>query len=315
MKAITISKFGGLDVIQLTTVPVPVAAAGEVLIKTSYAGVNPVDYKIREGYLQGMMPHAFPLILGWDTAGQVAAVGAGVTGFKVGDRVYAYARKPTVQAGTYAEYVTVEAANLALTPRQLPDEQAAGVPLTALTAWQAIFDFAQLKAGQTLLIHAGAGGVGSFAIQLAKAAGATVIATASAENHDYLRTLGADVALDYRKDDLHASIKNLYPDGLDVVLDGVGGSTLTSSYGLVKRGGALVSIVDTPDAEKSSAYGIRASFIFVAPSGEQLTKISAMIAEGLVKAPRTEVLPLAMAAEAHRKSESRRTVGKIVLKI
>ena len=198
MKAIVIDAFGGPDRLRAAEVPTPKASAGEVVIELACTSVNPVDWKIREGMLSGLFPHTFPLILGWDAAGTVSDTGEAVNEFSVGDRVYAYCRKPTVQWGTYAEYVAVPASAVAAMPANLSFAEAAAIPLVGLTSWQVLFDAANLRAGQTVLIHAGAGGLGSIAIQLAKNAGATVFTTASAANHEYVRSLGADHVIDYR---------------------------------------------------------------------------------------------------------------------
>ncbi len=315
MKAIVIEKFGGAEELKLRDVAAPVAGPGELLIKVSHAGVNPVDYKIREGYLKEMMPHRFPVIMGWDVAGTVAVLGEGVRGFEPGDRVYAYARKPDVSLGTYAELIAVQAANAAPVPASLSDAQAAALPLAGLTAWQSLHDFAGLERGQTVLVHAGAGGVGSYAIQLAKAAGATVVTTASAAKHAYVKSLGADYAIDYTAADVAAELAKLFPEGVDVVMDCVGGETLVKSFPLVKRGGVVVSIVDTPSEALAIEHGVKAGFVFVSPSGSGLRELGRLVTSGALRAPEVEVLPLADAALAHRKSESRRTVGKIVLAV
>ncbi|MSQ77514.1 MAG: NADP-dependent oxidoreductase [Nitrospiraceae bacterium] len=175
MKAITIEKFGGPEVLKMNTVPTPIPLDNEVRIKISYAAINPVDWKIREGHLADMIPHHFPLILGWDLAGVIDSVGRNVKLFKVGDKVYSYARKPEVQWGTYAEYITLDESMVSLIPKSLTEEQSATIPLVGLTAWQALHDFSQIKEGMTVLVLGGAGGVGGFAIQFAKAAGATTL--------------------------------------------------------------------------------------------------------------------------------------------
>ena len=216
MKAIIINGFGGADGLQMAEVPTPTAQADEVLIRVAYAGVNPVDWKIREGMLEGLFEHRFPLILGWDAAGTVAAVGTAVTDFKVGDKVYAYCRRPIVQWGTYAEYLAMESSAVAPIPANLTFAQAAAIPLTALTSWQALFDAGQLKAVQSVLIHAGAGGTGGMAIQFAKHAGGTVFTTASAGNHEYVRSLGADHVIDYQRESFVEVVKNKSPDGVDL---------------------------------------------------------------------------------------------------
>lgn len=313
MKAIGIKEFGGIDKLAIIEVPKPKPSPNELLIEVVYTAVNPVDWKIREGYLKNWMPHEFPIILGWDVSGTVAAVGDGAHGFKVGDAIYAYCRKPVVQWGTYAEFVTFDANNVAKMPKNISYAQAAAIPLVGLTAWQAIFDDAKLKKGETILIHAGAGGVGSMAIQFAKHAGAYVYTTASKSNHDYVKKLGADVAIDYKNGFVN-EIKKLVPQGLDVVLDCVGGQTLKDSVQLLKQGGRLVSIVDKPDHELEKKH-IHASFVFVAPNGKQLAEIGRLIEEDKIIVPKIEEMPLKEAAAAQQKNREGHTQGKIVLKV
>src|ERR1700733_2368139 len=190
MKAMVIEKFGHEEQLHLGDIPTPLPSDNEVQIQVLYSAVNPVDWKIREGLMKNFLPHEFPLILGWDAAGIVKAIGKNVKKFKVGDEVFAYCRKPIVKWGTYAEYVCFDADNIALKPNNINFAEAAAIPLAGLTAWQALFDFAKLKKGESILIHGGAGGVGSFAIQFAKHAGAKVITTASKQNHDYVKKLG-----------------------------------------------------------------------------------------------------------------------------
>lgn len=315
MRAIVIDKFGGAENLKLREVENPIAGEGEILIQVSHAGVNPVDWKIREGYLSSLFRHRFPLILGWDVAGYVAAIGPGVNSFQVGDRVFAYGRKPCVHAGTYAELVTIPAAMVAHTPVGVSEAQAAAVPLAALTAWQGIYDFAGLEAKQTILIHAGAGGVGSFAIQLAKLRGAKVVTTATKSKNSYVSNLGADLVIDYSKENFFEKTKKWCPEGVDVVFDSVGGETLKKSFDVVKRGGTLVSIVETPDLALAENSGIRSGFIFVEPNDQQLQKIGELIASKKIKLPEITIMPLEQAAEAHLKSQTQRTLGKIVLKI
>ncbi len=315
MKAMVIDGFGGADKLHWADLPTPNPAAGEVLIKLTATSVNPVEWKIREGYLSGLFPHHFPLILGWDAAGTVAALGEGVTGFQIGQPVFAYCRKPEVQWGTYAEYVTMTADAVAPAPASIALQAAATIPLVGLTSWQALFDVAGLKAGQSVLIHAGAGGIGSLAIQLAKAKGARVLTTARAVNHDYVKSLGADIAIDYSTEDFAAAVRRAEPDGVDVVYDAVGGDTQAASWAVLKKGGFLVSITDAPDADKAKALGVRAAFHFVSPNGAQLRDIAALIDQGAVKAPVFKTMPLDQAAQAHAESESHRVQGKIVLTI
>lgn len=315
MKAMAIEAFGGSDQLRLMDLPVPEPKDDEIRIEVAAAGVNPVDWKIRKGLLKQAFPHEFPLIPGWDAAGTVHALGKAATRFEVGDKVHAYCRKPVIQWGTYAEYVTVREAVTAPMPRNLSFAQAAAIPLAGLTAWQALIDFALLVPGQTVLVHAGAGGVGGLAIQFAKHHGATVYTTARASNHDYVKDLGADVAIDYTRENFADRVRALEPDGVDVVFDTVGGNTLTESYQVVRPDGVLVSIVDMPDRRTAELYNLRAGYIFVEPNGDELREIGRLIEAGAVRPPAIEEMPLEAAAAAQDKNEARHVHGKIVLKI
>ena len=314
MRAMVIDQFGGADKLKMAEVPTPQAGSGEVLVKLSCAGVNPVDWKIREGMLEGLFPHGFPLILGWDAAGTVAAIGSAVSNSAVGDKVYAYCRKPEVQWGAYAEFIALPAGHVAPMPANLSFAEAASVPLVSLTSWQSLFDVGGLQAGQTVLIHAGAGGTGGMAIQFAKQAGAIVFSTASAANHDYVRGLGADHLIDYRSENFVDAIKNVEPSGVDLAYVTASG-VIEDSLRAVRRGGRLVSIVEQPDAENARERGVEAAFHFVEPSGAQLRQITALIEAGTVKKLPIEELPLEEAADAHSKSEAGHIRGKIVLRI
>lgn len=315
MKAVAITEFGGVEKLHLGDVPIPKITDNEVLIQVAYTAVNPVDWKIREGMFKGLLPHEFPLILGWDAAGKITAVGKNVKNFKVGDEVFAYCRKPVVKWGTYAEFVSFDAQHVALKPKNISFAQAAALPLVGLTAWQALFDHAELKKGDTILIHAGAGGVGSLAIELARNTGAKIYTTASVENHPYVKKLGANVPIDYHKDNFVKKIKSLEPKGLDVVLDCIGGESLAESYQLVKPGGKLVSIVEQVDQKLAADHKIKASFCFVAPNGKQLQKIADLFSKGKLEAPNIEEMNLSDAGKAQDKIRKGHTKGKIVLKV
>ncbi len=315
MKAMVIDRFGGPEQLHLAEVKTPEPGDGEVLIKIEWTSVNPVDWKIREGMLEAMFPHAFPLIPGWDAAGTVAGVGEGVHTLGVGERVFAYCRKPVVQWGTYAEYVTMPAAAVAPMPQVLSFTEAATIPLVGLTSWQSLFDAAHLQSGQSILILNGAGGTGSLAIPFAKHVGATVLACARTDNHDYLRSLGADVLIDYRTEDVGAAVKARAPQGVDVVYANIGGEPHRQSYSLIKKGGALVSIADQPLEDAAKAAGVAASYLFVEPNGQHLREIARLIDGGFVKPPQITQMALKDAAEAHRLSEAHRVRGKIALEI
>ncbi len=316
MKAIVIDQFGTDQELHWKDLPTPLPSEHEVQIQLHYTSVNPVDWKIREGMLQNLIPHKFPIIPGWDAAGVITAVGSLVKKFKVGDEVYAYCRKPTVQWGTYADFICFDAEQVALKPKNLSFAQAAAIPLVGLTAWQALFDFAKLKAGESILIHAGAGGVGGFAIQLAKYAGAKIVTTASVHNHDYVKTLGADIAVDYHHPNFIQEIKTHFPQGVDVILDCAGGKNLEDSVSLIKTNGRLVSIVRHLDAPKlPPEKKIQFGFVFVAPNGQELEQISALIEQNKLQAPHIQEMPLEDAAKAQELIKEGHTRGKIVLKI
>ncbi len=314
MKAVYIRQFGDSKTLDIGEVPTPEPGPDEVQIRIDHTSVNPVDWKIREGYLESMMPHEFPLVLGWDAAGTVAQVGERVTSFAVGDEVYSYTRRPTIQFGTYAEYTVVGASAVAAKPKTLSFAEAATVPLVALTAWQALVDFAEVASGENVFITAGAGGVGSFGIQFAKHRGANVITTASAKNHDYVRSLGADHVVDYTKGDTVAAVR-CWSDAIDVVFDCAGGQSLAEGWEVVKSGGRLVSIVDTPSEEQAKTKEVRASFVFVSPNGEELAQIGALIDEGKVRVPHLQVKSVQEAATALDENQNRHVRGKVALKI
>jgi NADPH2:quinone reductase len=316
MKAMLIESFGGVEQLKLADVPIPTPQANEVLIEIAYTSVNPVEWKIREGMLSDILPHQFPIILGWDAAGTISAMGTDVTGFKTGDKVYAYCRKPTVHDGTYAEFITMDAAAVAPMPSGLSFAEAATIPLTGLTAWQALFDFARLQDGDKILIHAGSGGVGSLAIQFAKYRGAKVYTTASLKNHDYVRSLGADAAIDYTAENFVDVTKAAEPDGVDVVFDTLGGTAQEHSFQVLRKGGTLVSIVAPPATQTAEQYQVKAGFVFVSPNGKQLRQIAGLVARGAVRPAHIAAeLRLEDAATAQEKSKAHHIRGKIVLKI
>lgn len=308
MKAIQIHGYGDSSALSYDEVSRPEPEADDVRIRVHASGVNPVDWKIRAGYLASMLPLKFPAILGWDVSGVVDKLGSAVTGLSVGDAVYA--RPDIARAGTYAEYVVVRASEVAPKPKSVSHVEAAAVPLAALTAWQSLFDAANLQAGERVLIHAGAGGVGSFAIQFASVTGAEVIATASAANKDLVVSLGADQFVDYRSERFEEVVAPV-----DVVIDTIGGDTQARSLQLLKAGGRLVSVVQTPDADKLTAIGASGSLVMVQPSSSQLIKIANLIDTKQVRVLIDSVFALSDAKEAHTRSETGRAKGKIVLKV
>lgn len=315
MKAIAIERYGGPDVVRVMEMPNPTPMPGELLIGVAYASINPVDWKIREGWLRDLFPSEFPIILGWDAAGTVVGVGEGVAQFKPGDRVFAYCRKDRIHDGTYAEFTTVSESAAAPVPRGLDLASAAAIPLTSLTAWQALHDIARIEPKQTVLIHGGAGGVGGMAVQIAKYAGAKVYTTARTPNHGYVKELGADLAIDYTKERFSESIRRHERQGVDIVLDTIGGDVQRESYSVLKRGGRLVALVEPPDLEEAARHEVRAEFMFVRPDGEQLRRIGHLLELGRLRAPQIEIVRLDDAAEAMSRSQSGHVRGKIVLRI
>ena len=288
--------------------PRPQPAAGEVLIRVHAAGVNPVDRGVRSGFLKERLKYTLPMIPGWDVSGVVEAVGPGVSRLKVGDAVYS--RPDISRDGSYAEYMVVKESEVALKPKSIDHVTAAAVPLAALTAWQALFDAAKLSAGQTILIHGAAGGVGCFAVQFAKLKGAHVIGTASQRNHEFLRSLGADEVIDYNT----TKFEDVVHDA-DAVLDTITGDTADRSYQVLKKGGIYVSILAPPSQEKAAAHGVRCAHTFVQPNVAQLDEIAKLIDSGKLKVVIEKVFPLAEAAAAQDLNSTRHTRGKIVLRV
>ncbi|MCP4077237.1 MAG: NADP-dependent oxidoreductase [Gammaproteobacteria bacterium] len=307
MKAVQINSFGDRNVLELNNIDIPTPEANEVLIKVKSAAVNPVDWKIREGYLQPMLNHALPLTLGWDVSGEVTAIGEDVSSLKVGDAVYS---RPSISKnGSYAEYMTAAADEVAIKPTSLTWQEAAGVPLAALTAWQSLFEMTKLEAGERVLIHAGSGAVGQFAIQLAKSRGAYVYTTTSSKNTSLVQSLGADQAIDYHQEDF-SELKDI-----DVVFDTIGGETQANSWKTLKKGGRLVSICDNPDEAIAKEHGVSAFFCFMQPNREQLDKLSEMANAGQLKVSIDSEFGLDEVAKAHERSESGRAQGKIIINV
>jgi len=307
MKAVRVHRFGPPEVISLDDLPKPEPDRGEVVVRVKAAGIGPWDALIRSG--KSVLPQPLPLILGSDLSGEVDSVGAGVEKFKVGDEVFGVTNEHF--SGAYAEYAVAKAEMLAPKPKRLNHTHAASVPVVAVTAWQMVFDLAQLSSGQAVLVHGGAGNVGGYAVQLAKRAGAMVIATASVENDSYVRRLGADGVIDYRAKRFEERVKDI-----DAVLDTVGGETLDRSYGVLKRGGIVVSSAAQPSRERAEQHGVRAFFFLVQVTTERLKMIGEMIDAGTLQSEVGEVLWLDEARKGHEMLEgSPRRRGKIVIKV
>ena len=308
MKAIVVHNYGGPEVLKYEDTQLPEPKDDQILVRVIAAGVNPVDGMIRSGMFAKYEKTAFPMIPGADIAGVVEKTGAKITKFKVGDPVYAYVSLKN--GGGYAEYAVATEGEAEPKPKSLTYVEAAAVPVVALTAWQALIDTAKLSAGQTVLIHGGSGGVGTFAIQIAKVRGAKVIATASTANQDLLKQLGADVAIDYTKTKFEDVARDV-----DVVLDSVGKDTLARSYGVVKKGGFIVTLVARIDQAELDKHGIRGASLSVKPDSSELAEIGKLIDEKKIKVIVSETLPLADAGNAQKQVATGHTRGKIVLKV
>ncbi|GAA0528814.1 oxidoreductase [Saccharopolyspora subtropica] len=306
MKAIVLDEYGGPDALRLTDLPEPKVAPGEVLIRVKAAGVNPVDWKLGEGNLDGFMETHFPLIPGWDVAGVVERVGFDVTEYAPGDEVFGYIRKDAVQLGGYAELVSAHVRMLARKPAALSWEQAAGVPLAGLTAYQAIKRVG-VGSGDTVLVHAAAGGVGSFGVQIAVARGARVIGTASERNHDFVRQLGAE-PVTYGAG-LADRVAELAPGGIDAALDFVGGDAVEVSLRVLDKPERLASIAN-PEAGAKGAH-----YVWVRPNSADLADLADLADRGELTVHVDKVLPLEEAAEAWRLSRGGHTRGKLVLSV
>jgi NADPH:quinone reductase-like Zn-dependent oxidoreductase len=309
MNAVHLHDYGDPEVLVYEKAPCPEPQPDEVLIHIRAAGVNPADWKMRQGYLKDKFPFRLPLILGYDLAGVVEAVGTQVENLSVGDEVFTML--PLNQLGAYAEYTVANASLVALKPMTLDFATAAGVPSIALTAWQALFDLAQLQAGQSILIHGASGGVGRFAVQFAQWKGAIVIGTASSQNLEGLRQLGIDQAIDYKHERFEEKVSNV-----DVVLDTVGGETRQRSWQVLKSGGILISTEGAADPVVAPTANIKGIPIFVAPTDSaQLRQISSFIDSSIVQPPIVERFALEDAAKAHRAIQHEHRRGKLVLQV
>jgi NADPH:quinone reductase-like Zn-dependent oxidoreductase len=331
MKAFILDSYGR-DQLRLGEAPEPEVRDGDVLVQIHAASVNPLDSKIKSGGFKSMLPYRLPLILGNDVAGVVVGVGPKVRRFKPGDKVYARPHQDRI--GTFAEFIAMNEADVAMKPNNLTMEEAASIPLVALTAWQALVEIAKLKKGQKVLIHAGSGGVGTVAIQLAKHVGATVATTVSAANVELVKSLGADVVIDYKRDDFEKRLS-----GYDVVLNSLGKDILEKSLSVLKPGGKLISISGPPDAQfakdngsswllqqimrllslgirtKARGRRVRYSFLFMRANGEQLSRITALIEAGIIRPVIDRVFPFEATNEALAYSETGRAKGKIAIQI
>lgn len=332
MKAFIINRYGKNEKLHLTEIADPVVRENDVLVQVYAAGVNLLDAKVRNGEFKIFLPYKAPFTLGHDVAGVVTKLGSAVSKFKIGDEVYA--RPADHRIGTFAEYISINENDVALKPNNISMEEASSIPLVALTAWQALIERAGLKKGQKVFIQAGSGGVGTFAIQLAKHLGATVATTTGASNFDLVKSLGADIVIDYRKDDFEAILKDY-----DVVLNSQDTKTLEKSIRILKPNGKVISISGPPDAgfaneigapwfvkiimsllslginRKAKRLGVRYSFLFMKANGIQLTEITSLINQGILKPVIDKVFPFEQANDALAYVEAGRAKGKVVVKV
>jgi NADPH:quinone reductase-like Zn-dependent oxidoreductase len=308
MKAVRINSFGGSEVLSFEDAPRPMPGEGEVLIRVHATSVNPFDCAVRAGYMNSYFNYALPLILGTDVSGVIEELGPGVNHFSPGDEIYT--RTGVFRDGSYAEYALAPAADVAYKPQSLDHVQASALPHVSLTAWFALFDLAHLTKGQTVLIHAAAGGVGHVAVQLAKLHGAKVIGTAS-KNLDLLNSLGVDQKIDYVTTPFESVVSNV-----DMVLDTIGGDTQQRSWETLKKGGILVSTVQAPSEDTAVAYGVRQGMVYASPPINQtLTEVAKLVDEGKIKPVVSVVLPLQEAQKGHQIIEGKHSRGKIVLQV
>ncbi len=309
MKAVRIHRYGGPEVLVYEDAPKPVPDSGDVLVKVHATSVNPIDWKGRAGYLKMLSEYPMPFILGWDVSGVVEAIGKEVTQWKPGDEVYG--RPDIWRQGAYAEYIAVRAGEIARKPKNLDHVHSAALPLVGLTAWQALFEAADLKPGQKVLIHAAAGGVGHLAVQFAKLKGLYVAGTASGRNQNFLKQLGCDLPINYET----TRFEDVAHD-FDAVIESMGGEIRNRSWKVLKKGGILVALVGPPPSEdEAKAHGVRATIIWAQSKPEHLDEIARLADAGQIKPEIAAIFPLQDAEKAHRMGETEHVRGKIVLQV
>ena len=311
MKAAYYEKFGDLNQIKVGELDKPESTEGEVLIKVKAAGVNPVDAAVARGMLKDAIPAEFPVIPGWDVAGVIEDRGYSARRFSKGDKVYAYARRPKIKHGTFAEYISIPESYVAKCPDKLSMDEAGGVPLTGLTAYQSIFDAGKLKGGETIMILGASGGVGSIAIQLANWKGATVIGVAGSTNQDYMKDVGADYTVDYSKGDVGEAVDDIAPDGIDMIFHCSRGDSLAQSHNRLKEGGRLISITNSDPKRRDDVHF---QYVFVEPNAAQLEHLSELADSDALKVPVSKTFKLDDAQKALQEIESLHTRGKTVIK-
>jgi NADPH:quinone reductase-like Zn-dependent oxidoreductase len=308
VKAVRIHEYGNAEVLRFEDAPEPTVGDDDVVIKVIGTSVNPVDWKIREGHLKDLIPYKMPFIPGWDVSGVVHAVGRNAFVFKVGDEVYS--RPDIARDGTYAEYVAVRENEVALKPKTISHLEAGSLPLAGITAWEAMVTVGKVTAGQRVLVHAAAGGVGSLAVQIAKSRGAFVIGTASGVNRTLVESLGVNEFIDYQTQDLASATKDI-----DVVFDTIGGSTQEESWSVLAAGGILISIVSPPPEEKAQQVGVRSSYLFIGPNVAALNELAVLVDSGQLHPVIAAEFALQDVKLAHALSESGRAKGKIALRV
>ena len=306
MKAATIQDYG--SAIEFTDIEKPGVTDDSVIIEVYAASLNPIDSILRAGYLKDMLPLTFPHVMGYDVSGVVVEAGKGVKSVRVGDAVFA--RPNQEDAGAIAEYARLKENELAVKPETLSHTEAVSVPLAGLTAWQALITHGKLKKGDKVLIHAGSGGVGTYAIQIAKHFGAYVATTTSSKNAELVKSLGADEVIDYKTQNFQELLADY-----DLVFDMLGGETMTQSFKVLKSGGALISIKGQDTDDLASKYGVNFEFIFMKPDGNMLAALATLIANGSVKPVIDSVFPLDQTVAAYDKLDTGRAVGKIVVAV
>jgi NADPH2:quinone reductase len=317
MKAVYYAAHGAPDVLTLGELPAPEPEPGQVLVRVAAAGVNPIDRRLRNGELTEYISRTFPVIPGWDFSGRIERVGSEVSDWQVGDEVAGLAFTWSIQHGTYAEFVPVDASAIAHKPKSLSFVEAAALPLTSLTAWQALQEFGDVQKGQSVFIQAGAGGIGSAAIPMAKHLGAHVYTTCSAPNTDYVKARGADQVIDYTHSDYVAALREYEPDGLDLILETLESeAAINAAIKLVKPGGTVVYMNnEPPESPQIAQRGIKATFLHHRADGKMLAQLLALYADGTLMLPEIETLHLTDAVSAHEQSERSRTRGKLVLAV
>lgn len=306
------TEFGGIDKIQVGFLDLPEPGEGEVLLRVKAAGINPVDSVVREGHFQQAVPSAFPTVPGWDVAGIIEKRGYAASQFAEGAEVYGYVRRPVAQHGTFAERIVVPECYLAARPAQVTWEEAGGLPLAGLTAYQSVITAGQLKANETVLILGASGGVGGTAIQLAKNAGATVIAVASASSADHMKQLGADFTIDYQAGPVAEAVKKVTPEGVDLLFDATSGDTLTQSLAALKPNGRLISVLNDGKSLPLPA-SVRFQHLMAQPSVPDLDHLRELADSGKLKVPVAATFALADVKKAFEQIETKHTTGKVVI--